>query len=91
MGFCALLPVAVSQLPQLSISHRSNSHIAQVKNEVTAVTEKQQASQQINLQLPIGTSMLASKEQSINNILFLSCEDFLFWTLENVDGAFHNR
>ena len=24
----------------LSISHRSNSHIAQVKNEATAVTEK---------------------------------------------------
>ena len=26
-----------------------------------------------------------------NNIKSLSCEDFLFWTSENVDGAFHNQ
>ena len=73
---------------KLQLSLRNSK---QVNNEVTAVTKKQQTSQQMNLQLPIGTSMLASKEQAINNILSLSCEDFLFWTPENVDGAFHKR
>ena len=45
----------------------------------------------MNLQLPVRASMLATKEQGINNILSLSCEDFLFWTPENVDAAFHRR
>ena len=45
----------------------------------------------MNLQLPIGTSMLAGKEKAINNILSLFYEDFLFWTPENVDSAFHKQ